>query len=55
MLDTENDNKRRKTLTLVVFNGLKYICESIKVTLQVKIRIFRSYMFLYNSELWTLT
>ncbi len=58
MLDTENDNKRRKILTLVAFNSSKYIFESRKATLDVRIRIFRSHIhsiFLYNSELWTLT
>ena len=58
ILDTENDIKRRKTLALVAFNSLKHIFESRRATLEVKIRLFNSHIqsiFLYNSELWTLT
>eukprot|EP00794_Sanderia_malayensis_P008267 gene8266-biopygen6685 len=58
LLDTENDIKRRKTLAHGAFNNLKHIFESKRVTVEVKLRLFRSHVesiFLYNSELWTLT
>ncbi len=57
-LDTENDINRRKTFALVAFNNLKHIFESRRATLKVKMRLFSSRIqsiFLYNSELWTLT
>ncbi len=58
LLDSENDIKRRKTFALVAFNNLKHIFESRRATLKVKMRLFNSHIqsiFLYNSELWTLT
>ena len=40
------------------YNDLKYILESKKLSLDIKIRLFNNHIesvFLYNSELWTMT
>ena len=58
LLDTQNDIKRRKVLTINAANKLKHLFLNKDVTISVKITLFKSYItpiFLYNSELWTLT
>ena len=58
LLDTEHDIKRRKGLAIDTFNNFKHIMESKKVSTETKMRIFQAFVnsiFLYNSELWTLT
>ena len=58
LLDTENDIKRRKGLAIAAINTLKYIFNSSKLNIKTKLRVFNCYIssiFLYNSELWTLT
>ena len=57
LLDTENDIDRRKGLAIIAINNLKSIFEE-KISLQIKLRSFDCYIssiFLYNSELWTLS
>lgn len=57
LLDTENDIKRRKQTTNLVFNKYCDILQNKKLSLKVKLRIFNVYIsstFLYNSELWTM-
>ena len=42
----------------MAYNKLKFILDSKKASIQMKIRIFNSFIasiFLYNSELWTLS
>ena len=58
MLDTNEDMKRRKSLALMSFNKLKYVLEDRKLSLEIKIQTLNALVksvFLYNSELWTLT
>ena len=58
ILDTENDIIRRKILASSAYNKLKHILESKRLSMNIKIRTFNSFVgsiFLYNSELWTLT
>ena len=58
LLDTEEDINRRKGLTIGTYNQLKQFLQSRKATIITKMRIFNAYVcsvFLYNSELWTLT
>lgn len=58
LLDTENDIKRRKQLAMVAFNQYKHSLTSKHIELKTRIRILNAYItsiFLYNSELWTLT
>jgi len=58
LLDTENDINRRKSLATNTFNQLKPIFTNKKVSDEVKLRLFNSHIrsiFMYNSELWTLT
>ena len=58
MLDTTNDINRRKGLAMCAYNKLKYIVESKKVSNNTKMKVINTYVksiFLYNSELWTLT
>ncbi len=58
LLDTQKDITRRKTLAFVSYNDLNYIFDSNKISLKTKIRLFKSHLesvFLYNSELWTVT
>jgi hypothetical protein len=58
LLDTDRDIMRRKKLTLVAFSKLKPIFKDRNLNLSIKIRIFDalvSSIFLYNSELWTVT
>ena len=58
LLDTENDLKRRKKLAMTSLLKLSQLWQSNKVTLNTKLRIFNACIrsiFLYNSELWTIT
>ena len=58
LLDTEQDISRRKILATPAYNQLKQIFESKKVQISIKMRLLKSHVesiFLYNSELWTLT
>ena len=58
LLDTEEDIKRRKQLANAAFIQYKEILTSKKIELKVRLRLFNAYIssvFLYNSELWTLT
>ena len=50
--------KRRKSLALSALNKLNDIWENKKITIKLKSKIFNSTIkpiFLYNSELWTLS
>ncbi len=58
ILDTEKDMNRRKTLALCAHIKLKYIPESKKNTIKIKVKVFNAFVrsiFMYNSELRTLT
>ena len=58
LIGTEEDIKRRKGLTHDNYHALESILKSKLVSESVRIRIFRAHIeciFLYNSELWTLT
>ena len=58
LLDTQKNIKRRKVLAINAANKLKHLFLIKDVTMSVKTTLFRSYItpiFLYNSELWTLT
>jgi exonuclease III len=58
LLGTEEDINRRKGLTIGTFNQLKRFLQSKRASMITKMRIFNAYVcsiFLYNSELWTLT
>ena len=58
MLDTEEDIDNRKKLALFVFNKYKAKLTNKKLSLEVRMRLFNCYIkpvFLYNSELWTIT
>ena len=58
LLDTQKDINRRKILAIDAFKTLNKIFDSRKISNAVKIRTFNAYVasvFLYNSELWTLT
>ena len=58
LLDTEEDIKRRKALAISNYNKMKNILENKSTSMKTKIRIPKVYIesvFLYNSELWTLT
>ena len=58
LLDTDEDIKRRKALAIATHNKLKNILENKSISMQTEIKILKFYMesvFLYNSELWTLT
>ena len=58
LLFTQNDIKRRKVLAINAASKLKHLFLNKNVTISVKTKLFKSYItaiFLYNSELWTLT
>ena len=58
LLDTESDIGRRKGLTLSSLQAYQFIFNSKRIGIDLKIRTFNVYsasIFLYNSELWTLT
>ena len=58
LLDTQNDIKRRKVRAINATNKLKHLFLNKDVYISVKTKLFKSYItpiFLYNSELWTLT
>ena len=57
LLSTSHDITRRKSLAMSAIENMKSIFNG-KVSLSVKLRAFECYVaaiFLYNSELWTLT
>ena len=58
LLDTENDIKRRKGLAIDALHKLKYIFNANKLSIATKVKAFNTYIdsiFLYNSDIWTLT
>lgn len=58
MIDTEKDINRRKVLAISAERQLHKILQNRNVSLKTKIRIYTTFVqsiFLYNSELWTLT
>ena len=58
IINTEEDIRRRKGITIGVYKQLDHIFKSRKIGNELKIRSFKTYIcsvFLYNSELWTLT
>ena len=58
LLDTESDINRRKGLAICACNTYQDILYKNKNSLNTKLRVFRAYVasiFLYNSEVWTLT
>ena len=58
VLDTEKDIVRRKQLGMSAFKQYQHILQSKKILLEARMRLFDTYVssiFLYNSELWTLT
>ena len=58
LIDTQNDIKTGKVFATNAANNLKHLFLNKDVTIDVKTKLFKSYItpiFLYNSELWTLT
>ena len=58
LLSITEDIKRRKQLANAAYSNLKYILEDPRATLKIKIRTLDAFVrsiFLYNSELWTVT
>ena len=58
LLDTEKDIERRYNLASAAYNKLEKTFKSKSLKQKTKLRIFDAYIasvFLYNSELWTLT
>ena len=58
MLDTRKDITRRKGFAMAAYNKMKHILENQHISTDIKMRIFNAYVssiFLYNSELWTVT
>ena len=57
-LDTETEIKRRKGLTISTLRNLNKILKSDKISIKLKSRTFDAYassIFLFNSEIWTIT
>ena len=57
-LNTETDIANRKSLSLNALTNLKEIFQNKRLSRRTKVRAFQAYItpvFLYNSELWTLT
>jgi hypothetical protein len=57
-LSTTEDIERRKALTIAAMLTLKNIFRNSRISDNIKIRVFQAYInsiFLYNSELWTIT
>ena len=58
LLGTEEDIKHRKQMTMTVFHKMQSKLQSKKISFTIRMKLFRTYItsvFLYNSELWTLT
>ena len=58
LLDTDEDIKRRKGLAIDAVRNQKNVFRSKKLTAKTKAKLFLSFIdsiFLYNSEIWTLT
>jgi len=56
--DTVKDVCHRKKMSMATYQKYKTILQSKKISLVVRMRIFNAYIasiFLYNSELWTIT
>ena len=57
-LDTLKDFQRRRALTIDIMREMDFVNRSKSMSIQMKIRTFNAFassVFLYNSELWTLT
>ena len=57
-MDTESDINRRKGLTISTMKTLELLLRSHTVTIKTKLNLFKAdvqSIFLYNSELWTIT
>jgi hypothetical protein len=57
-LDTKKDLSHRKQMSMIAFHKYNKILQSKKINLKTRMRIFDCYIssiFLYNSELWTIT
>ena len=58
LLDSASDIARRKGLAIDSFNKLKHVFLSKRINVTTKVNIFNTFVssiFLYNSELWTVT
>ena len=58
LLDSDKDIKRRKGLAIDSFKTLENVFKSRHISEVIRLRIFKAYVesiFLYNSEIWTLT
>ena len=58
LIDTYEDIKRRKKLAMAALNQHRHSLLSNKIRLKTRIRILNAYItsiFMYNSEVWTLT
>ena len=58
LLDTTEDMKRRKRLSLAAITNLKHIFNNNRISISIKMRTFNAYVtpvYLYNSELWCQT
>ena len=58
LLDTEEDMKRRKGLTIDAVMKLRHIFNHKKISITTKLKVFNCHVepiYLYNSELWVLT
>ena len=58
LLDTGKDINRRRGLAINAMRKLKFIFASSRISIELKLKSFNTYVasiFLYNSELWTLT
>src|SRR6476469_8407517 len=58
MLDTDSDINKRKQLCMAMYNKYKDKLQNKKLSLTIRMRIFNAFIrpvFMYNSELWTLT
>ena len=55
-LDTKEDIKRRKILTISATSNLRRIFQNDKLTTNLKLKLINTYIepiFIYNSETWT--
>ena len=56
LLDTSEEIKRRKALTINAANNLSHFFNNNKLTIMTKVRLINTYVepiFLYNAETWT--
>ena len=57
-IDTAEDIKARKGITIGVYRKLENIFKSRKIGNEIKLKVYKTYIcsvFLYNSEIWTLS